>query len=172
LADAVHCPFKGETVDAILILDVLEHIHRDVNVLANCWKILTSGGLLFLSVPQKNQPLCFISPEEEDHIKPGYLFSELYAMAKSVGFTLVYGTYIHSAFIALVEDTFQKVVKTAIRNMSVPGMKGFSSDLVDAKGVMVKVFKKIFKYLAPLRNWIEQKTSASLMRSLFIIYTK
>lgn len=172
LADAVYCPFKGESVDVILILDVLEHIQRDDSVLSNCWKVLTAGGLLFISVPQKNQPLCFISPEEEDHIRSGYLIHELHAKAKSIGFTLIYGTYIHSAFIALVEDSLQKIAKTATRNMSIPGMKGFSSDLADTKGVMVYVYTMIFKYLAPLRTWIELKTPPSLMRSLFLVLKK
>lgn len=172
LADALYYPFRRKSTDILLLLDVLEHILPDEQVLENCWNILSPDGLLFISVPRKIQPLCFISPEEEGHVRSGYDFPDLYTKARSVGFKLFYGKYLHSAVIAFVEDCLQKTMKIALRTISIPGMKGFSSDLVGTKGVLTRLYTKIFTFLAPFRNWIERKTPPSLMRSLILVLKK
>lgn len=53
LARAEALPFPDHTFDAILLLDVLEHVAREEPVLAEVHRVLRLGGVLILSVPHK-----------------------------------------------------------------------------------------------------------------------
>jgi SAM-dependent methyltransferase len=50
-ADGTALPFQSGTFDAILGLDVFEHIEDDAAAFAQCARALKPGGLLVLSVP-------------------------------------------------------------------------------------------------------------------------
>lgn len=47
-------PFKSEEFDAVLFLDVLEHLRKRDFVLGETKRVLKDGGYLFLSLPNKN----------------------------------------------------------------------------------------------------------------------
>jgi SAM-dependent methyltransferase len=51
VADMDRVPFAPATFDVILMLDVLEHFHDDVAVVANARPLLRPGGALLVSVP-------------------------------------------------------------------------------------------------------------------------
>ncbi|MDO8141246.1 MAG: class I SAM-dependent methyltransferase [Candidatus Brocadiales bacterium] len=87
-ASAHHLPFKKDTFDTVLCLEVLEHVERPLEVLKEIYAVLKKGGVLILSVPQNywlhNDPRDF------------YRFTQqgLIELAKEqAGFTI---TYIHS----------------------------------------------------------------------------
>lgn len=44
-------PFKSESFDLLLALDVIEHVDDDVHALMECRRILRPGGLLIVTVP-------------------------------------------------------------------------------------------------------------------------
>ena len=48
--DAARLPCRGERFDAVLLLDVLEHVD-DASALREARRVLSPGGFLFLSVP-------------------------------------------------------------------------------------------------------------------------
>jgi ubiquinone/menaquinone biosynthesis C-methylase UbiE len=50
-ADGVALPLSSESVDAVIGLDVFEHIEDDAAALAECARVLRPGGVLVLSVP-------------------------------------------------------------------------------------------------------------------------
>jgi SAM-dependent methyltransferase len=50
-ADARLLPFHPGEFDSVFIGDVIEHIGDDLQVLRECWRVLKSGGLLFLTTP-------------------------------------------------------------------------------------------------------------------------
>jgi SAM-dependent methyltransferase len=50
-ADGSALPFRSESFDAAIGLDVFEHIERDEAALAECARILRPGGVLILTVP-------------------------------------------------------------------------------------------------------------------------
>src|SRR5262249_3224066 len=51
--DAAALPFADAAVDAVTMLDVLEHIPEPEEVLAEARRVLRPGGVLILSVPHK-----------------------------------------------------------------------------------------------------------------------
>ncbi len=53
VASAESLPFADAYFDAVLLLDVLEHVRREQPVLAEIARVLRPGGTLVLSVPHK-----------------------------------------------------------------------------------------------------------------------
>lgn len=51
MADGEALPFKSGAFDAVVALDVLEHIEGDERAIAECFRLLRPGGALVLSVP-------------------------------------------------------------------------------------------------------------------------
>ena len=49
--DLVNCPLPDQSVDAVIMLNVLEHIKEDVQALHHVFRILRPGGVLILEVP-------------------------------------------------------------------------------------------------------------------------
>lgn len=50
-ADGQRLPFKADSIDTVLLLDVLEHIVSPGSVLAEAYRVLKPGGLVVLQVP-------------------------------------------------------------------------------------------------------------------------
>jgi SAM-dependent methyltransferase len=49
--DLLKCPLPDQSVDVLIMLNVLEHIEDDVGALRNAWKLLKPGGALVIEVP-------------------------------------------------------------------------------------------------------------------------
>jgi SAM-dependent methyltransferase len=49
--DMRSCPLPDRTVDAVVMLNVLEHIDRDADALREAWRILKPGGIAVIEVP-------------------------------------------------------------------------------------------------------------------------
>jgi ubiquinone/menaquinone biosynthesis C-methylase UbiE len=49
--DLTHCPFPDNSVDAVVILNVLEHIENDSLAMQQIHRILKKGGVLIIEVP-------------------------------------------------------------------------------------------------------------------------
>jgi predicted SAM-dependent methyltransferase len=63
-------------VNAVLLLDVLEHITHEKSVLGEVWRVLVPGGVLILSVPHKGI-FTFLDPQ---NLKARFTGSEGVAM--------------------------------------------------------------------------------------------
>jgi len=76
-------PRKDSSHDVVLMLQVLEHIEYPVRALKEIGRILTKGGLLFLSVPQA----------AGDHFEPYHYFNYtqygLDSVLKQAGFEIL-----------------------------------------------------------------------------------
>jgi SAM-dependent methyltransferase len=49
--DGVCLPLRSDTIDAVIGLDIFEHIEDDVAAFAECFRVIKPGGVLVLSVP-------------------------------------------------------------------------------------------------------------------------
>lgn len=49
--DMVHCPLPDNSIDAIVMLNILEHIENDIAALQQAYRILKSGGVAIIEVP-------------------------------------------------------------------------------------------------------------------------
>lgn len=50
-ADGARLPFSEQSMDTVLLLEVLEHVQRPMEVLAEISRVLRPGGLLLLTMP-------------------------------------------------------------------------------------------------------------------------
>ncbi|MDO8623137.1 MAG: class I SAM-dependent methyltransferase [archaeon] len=73
-ADICNIPFESETFDAILCVDVLEHVLDDAKAVKELKRVLKTDGYLLVHVPNKHQKHILIEqPEEQDdHVRHGY----------------------------------------------------------------------------------------------------
>jgi SAM-dependent methyltransferase len=70
-APAEALPFADATFDAVLLLDVLEHVQREQPVLQEVARVLRPGGTLVLSVPHKGALRWLDSLNVWDHLAGG-----------------------------------------------------------------------------------------------------
>jgi ubiquinone/menaquinone biosynthesis C-methylase UbiE len=102
-ADASFLPFKDNTIDCIICLDVIEHIENDKKLLQEFYRTLKEEGFLIISTPFKNieyMPLGFMRRllkldaktlnEEFGHVRPGYTYEELKKLLESNNFNIIY----------------------------------------------------------------------------------
>ncbi|MBC7234727.1 MAG: methyltransferase domain-containing protein [Chloroflexi bacterium] len=54
--DVHHLALAGESVDRVVMSEVLEHLADDRAALAEVWRVLKPGGILALTVPYKHYP--------------------------------------------------------------------------------------------------------------------
>lgn len=98
--DILQCPLPDNSIDAIILLNVLEHIEDDVTTLKQIYRILKPNGVLILEVPagphlyDAHDRICM-------HFRR-YKLSKLCQLITKQGFTIAnrshLGTFIYPAF--------------------------------------------------------------------------
>jgi len=58
-------PFEDESIDIILMYDVLEHLDNPIDVLQECWRILKKDGKVCLKVVYWNNYNTFSDPQHK-----------------------------------------------------------------------------------------------------------
>ena len=84
--DATDLPFESNQFDAILCLDVLEHIEDDVSALTEMYRVTKSEGKFLFSVPEDPR-LWSQHDEAVSHVRR-YLRNEFENKTTSVGFQI------------------------------------------------------------------------------------
>jgi 2-polyprenyl-3-methyl-5-hydroxy-6-metoxy-1,4-benzoquinol methylase len=92
--------FNDSTIPAIGLFDVVEHIENDVEFLTNIHKLLTDNGYVFITVPAY-QTLWSNEDTDAGHYKR-YTRKKLEEKLKTIGFSVVYSTYLFSVLIVAV----------------------------------------------------------------------
>lgn len=90
-ASALKLPYPANTFDAVLFLDVLEHIKSDEAALTESKRVLKPGGLVIITAPA----LQFIWSKHDtmqDHVRR-YTRSRIRYLSKSVGLNIKFLSY-------------------------------------------------------------------------------
>jgi SAM-dependent methyltransferase len=82
--DLLQCPLPDESVDVLVMLNVLEHIENDVGALQKAFKLMKRGGHLIIEVPAG--PSLYDAYDAELHHFRRYAASELQNRLTIVGF--------------------------------------------------------------------------------------
>ena len=59
VANGKELPFKDETFNAILCVDVIDHVSNDEQVLSEIYRVLKPNGQLVISIPNRNFPFTY-----------------------------------------------------------------------------------------------------------------
>ena len=98
-ATTLTAKFESETLPAIGVFDVVEHIEDDVGFLNHLWDLLVPGGMLYVTVPAY-QALWSHEDADGGHFRR-YRLNNLNKKFSKSGFQLSYSTYIFS-FLPLI----------------------------------------------------------------------
>ena len=90
--DLLRCPLPDDCVDAVTALNVLEHIDRDEEALAQVHRILRPGGVAHIEVPAG--PGLFDIYDEQLLHHRRYRLRDLAAMVRRVGFEVLRKTHL------------------------------------------------------------------------------
>lgn len=151
LMEDFHLPFDDNSLDLIVIIDMLEHLHEDEGLVLECHRVLKPNGQLVANVPHVKplsvirglRKLLGLTDEAHGHVRPGYTETHLYDLLKD-GFDIT-DMQTYSRF-------FVELVDTAVQFAgSFLGGKGDGSEPDASKGVMIDAsdfskYKKAFKF--------------------------
>ena len=103
--------FKAKDLDmkytCILLVDVLEHIEKDLNLLKKLHDLLVPGGYLLIHVPNKQRSHIFCSPKDNsDHVRIGYSKIELDLLLEQSGFNVISYKPTYELYDAMLWDLF------------------------------------------------------------------
>ena len=126
-------PFRDGSFDALLALDVVEHIEDDGLFLAECLRVLKVGGHLVLSVPAF--PFLWSSWDEILHHRRRYRLGGLAAILRSHGFDVTYGNYFNLlAFLPAIATRYYRRLTNAQTSEFFPIPR-------TANGILTKAFE-------------------------------
>ena len=132
--DLLECPLPNESVDVLLMLNVLEHIEDDRRALRNAFNLLKLGGSLIIEVPAGRH--LFDSYDEELNHFRRYSSNELINKLTNVGFKVVrkshLGFFLFPAFavIKLFNKFIHKFKLKSVTNVSHQATASSASNLI------------------------------------------
>jgi ubiquinone/menaquinone biosynthesis C-methylase UbiE len=98
---------SSASCDAVLLIDVLEHVTEDKDLLSEVYRVLKPGGFVILSVPTPNYPRVFgwRFHKEVGHVRDGYWQNQLESLVRDRGLEVnLCSSYTHppSAFVCFI----------------------------------------------------------------------
>lgn len=150
-------PFKSDSFDFILALDVIEHLDHDRNALAECRRILKDGGLLIVTVPAF---MTLWSPWDEalGH-KRRYTARDLLAVAQETRFLVRKMSYFFF-FIFPIAVVIRKLKRMIKRDAG-----SYPSDFISVPNIL----NTILVQLGLLEQWTITRFNASFPFGLSVI---
>lgn len=130
--DLTKCPLPDNSVDALVLLNVLEHIEDDQKALKQLYRILKPGGIAVIEVPA-NPELYDFYDELLKHYRR-YNLEKLMFISEKVGFKLLYkshlGFFIYPLFKFVKLRNKRKKNKTQTeKQLNVKNMIGFGGSI-------------------------------------------
>jgi ubiquinone/menaquinone biosynthesis C-methylase UbiE len=155
LADAHALPIRDSCFDAILMIEVLEHLSRESGALKEAWRVLNGDGLLLLTVPNKFYPfethgLNMGSIEIPNMLGVGipllswmpnfvrerverariYTFKHLTKLLYESGFDLVKVDYMMPPLDKLKDQNLAKTLRRVLRKLEATWLKYFACHII------------------------------------------
>jgi SAM-dependent methyltransferase len=132
LVDGQRLPFADREFEAVVVVDMLEHVGDDRAFLAELYRVLRPGGRLVVNTPHRRDTALRRwrhrlgqTDERHGHVRPGYTASELRELLEDNHRFRLERHHTYSGF-------FSELVDTGIQwGLSALGKKG------SAKGVVV-----------------------------------
>lgn len=150
-------PFKTDSFDFVLALDVIEHIEDDIHALAECRRILKTGGLLIVTVPAF---MALWSPWDEalGH-RRRYTASGLAKTIQQAGLSIKKLTYMF--FFIFPPAVLIRAIKRLIQRDAM----SYSSDFILIPGVL----NKLLVQTGRLERWLTAKLNFRFPFGLSVI---
>jgi ubiquinone/menaquinone biosynthesis C-methylase UbiE len=101
----IKCPLPSNSIDVLVMLNVLEHIEDDDQALRNAFRILTPGGHIIIEVPAV--PFLFTNYDRALKHFRRYSSRALTSLMRHVGFDIVRNS--HLGFIAFPAFALTKI---------------------------------------------------------------
>jgi SAM-dependent methyltransferase len=99
LASGLSIPFRDASFDAVLLLDVIEHVADDVAMLAEARRVLRPGGFAVITVPAL--PWLWSQHDERNHHHRRYVRSGLERSIAASGLRTLKTSYYNSLLLPL-----------------------------------------------------------------------
>jgi SAM-dependent methyltransferase len=114
LYDGSTLPFDDNVFDAVVIIDMLEHLEDDRGFIAECHRILKPAGCLIVNVPHTRRGqflrplrrLIGLTDERHGHVRTGYSERELFDVLKD-GFDVQEVRTYSRFFVELIDTAVQ-----------------------------------------------------------------
>ena len=141
--------FKPETIPAIGVFDVVEHIEDDIGFLKHLWDLLIPGGMIYITVPAYQ---LLWSQEDVDggHFRR-YTLRNLKKKITHSGFDISYSSYIFSYLPIFV--FFLRTIPYKLNLVKSPASNSIKKDHSAPKGIGSKI-------LNLFHNWELKKISS------------
>jgi 2-polyprenyl-3-methyl-5-hydroxy-6-metoxy-1,4-benzoquinol methylase len=152
-------PHKSETFDVIVSLDILEHLHNDMNFIHEMARVLKAGGMLILSTPatgrfylvNRLKNLTGLTPDQYGHVKEGYTLEQLEKMLTEAGLIIEKSTTYSRFFTELIEFLLNLVFVKVFRKHNSEKRDGNispgSAQEVNALKKQLKIYSSIYPFL-------------------------
>jgi len=104
-------PFRTASFDAVICSEVLEHVEDEATAVAELARVLTSGGLLLMSVPTPPAPF------DPAHVREGYTLEALRRVLDTGGFEILGTRWCMHAWMRALYRAWQELHRAAGRNL-------------------------------------------------------
>jgi SAM-dependent methyltransferase len=158
--------FKLNSIPAIGVFDVVEHIEDDNSFLAQMHSYLEPGGKLYMTVPAYK----FLWANEDDysgHYRR-YTISKLKKQLQDLGYEINYSTYLFSPLVLPV-FLFRSLPSKLGFNKNVEDVEKYKSEHGNQEGFLTKIIKKM---LNKEHEKILKGLSISFGSSCLVVATK
>lgn len=141
LASGLNLPFADQTFDAVLALDVIEHVDDDVGLLREVQRVLRPGGILVVTVPAL--PWLWSSHDDVNHHRRRYMRGSLARSIRAAGLEPVKISYYNALLLPL-----------AVTRKVVHRMNGTGDHLETLPGPVNAMLRSVLSAELPaIRRW-------------------
>ena len=147
-------PFADGTFDAVVIIDMLEHLKEDYRFVAECHRVLKPNGRLVFNVPHIKswallppvRQMLGLTEDRHGHVRPGYTEAQMFDLMKD-GFD-VQEARTYSRFFVESLDTLIQFAAARANQDAQAGAKGVLIDEQDFKKMnkMFRVYSMLYPF--------------------------